>query len=99
MMATQLAMDLPVSLPDDAYAYGARTSGETHGVVLTRSHVVDLILDLAGYTVDRDLGALTLLDVWSSPLGARGTMLRHSAMPSRPTTSTTITLPHHGRQL
>ncbi len=60
-MTTQLSMNFPVSLPANAYAYGERASGETHGVVLTRRHIVDLMLDLAGCTADRDLTALTLL--------------------------------------
>ena len=58
----QIQLPMPTNLPEDAYAYGERTSGETHGVVLTKPHVVDLILDLAGYTADRDLGAMTLLE-------------------------------------
>lgn len=58
----QIQLPMPANLPEDAYAYGERTSGETHGVVLTKPHVVDLILDLAGYTADRDLGAMTLLE-------------------------------------
>lgn len=33
-----------------------------HGEVFTRAWVVDLILDLAGYTVDRDLGALVAVE-------------------------------------
>lgn len=61
-MGVQLSMDLPVALPKDAYAYGERSSGETHGVVLTKRHVVELMLDLAGYTRDRDLTGLTLLE-------------------------------------
>jgi adenine-specific DNA-methyltransferase len=55
-------MNMPVALPPDAYAYGNRTSGELHGVVLTKPHVVSLILDLAGYTSDHDLASLTLLE-------------------------------------
>ncbi len=58
----QLHLDLPIRMPKDAYAYGVRTSGETHGVVLTKPHVVELILDLAGYTADRDLGNMALLE-------------------------------------
>ena len=58
----QLRLNLPVQLPKGAYAYGTRTSGETHGVVLTKPHVVELILDLAGYTADRDLCAVPLLE-------------------------------------
>ncbi|MBI5513489.1 MAG: Eco57I restriction-modification methylase domain-containing protein [Deltaproteobacteria bacterium] len=55
-------MNLPVVLPEDAYAYGQRSDGETHGVVLTKRHVVEFMLDLAGYTVERDLTRLTLLE-------------------------------------
>lgn len=58
----QLQMDLPVILGQDAYQYGTRSSGETHGVVLTKPHIVELVLDLAGYTADRRLSALRLLE-------------------------------------
>lgn len=44
-------------LPDDE----AAENGE-HGEVFTRRWVVDLILDLAGYKPERDLGALTALE-------------------------------------
>ncbi len=60
---TQLS--LPVTshkMPAEAYAYGERSDGQTHGLVLTRPHIVDLMLDLAGYLPDRDLGALSLLE-------------------------------------
>lgn len=58
----QASFDIVSELPSDAYDYGSRSSGETHGVVLTKPHVVSLILDLAGYTVDRDLTKLRLLE-------------------------------------
>lgn len=58
----QASFDMLVDVPPEAYDYGARKSGETHGVVLTKPHVVSLILDLAGYTVDRDLTKLSLLE-------------------------------------
>lgn len=58
----QLSMNIPMSLPSDAYEFGERSSGEVHGVVLTKPHVVELILDLAGYTVDRDLTKIRLLE-------------------------------------
>ncbi|XXY22159.1 Eco57I restriction-modification methylase domain-containing protein [Sorangium sp. So ce216] len=58
----QTNLDLALSLPKSVYDYGERSSGETHGVVLTKPHVVNLILDLAGYTATRDLGALALLE-------------------------------------
>ncbi|MGE0447182.1 MAG: Eco57I restriction-modification methylase domain-containing protein [Vicinamibacterales bacterium] len=58
----QGALDILPTLPGDAYDYGTRSSGESHGVVLTKPHVVSLILDLAGYTPDRDLTELRLLE-------------------------------------
>lgn len=58
----QTTLDLAVTFQQSDYDYGARSSGEAHGVVLTKPHVVDLILDLAGYTVDRDLAAMRLLE-------------------------------------
>lgn len=57
----QLSFDLPLSA-EIAYDYGTRSSGAAHGVVLTKPHVVELILDLAGYTVDRDLTRMRLLE-------------------------------------
>lgn len=59
---SQLQTYLPVQMPKEVYTYGKRASGETHGVVLTKPHVVDLILDLAGYTSDRDLTKVRLLE-------------------------------------
>lgn len=61
-MAAQLQMNLPVTIPPDAYDYGERSSGEVHGVVLTKPHVVDLILDLAGYRAALSLGSMRLLE-------------------------------------
>jgi adenine-specific DNA-methyltransferase len=58
----QLQMNLTPKLPDSMYDYGERASGDTHGVVLTKRHVVDLILSLAGYTTDRPLTRLRLLE-------------------------------------
>lgn len=58
----QQSLSLPVSIPKEAYDYGSRSSGETHGVVLTKPHVVELILGLSGYTDDRDLFTLRLLE-------------------------------------
>lgn len=58
-------MQLTLNLPKQAqhnYDFGVRSSGETHGVVLTKPHIVELILDLAGYTADKNLGAMTLLE-------------------------------------
>jgi len=53
---------IPIQFPKAAYQYGERTSGEIHGVVLTKPHIVESILDLAGYTIDADLGAMRLLE-------------------------------------
>lgn len=50
------------AFPDSHYTVGERTSGLSHGVVMTRPHVVELILDLAGYTPDRPLHKLPLLE-------------------------------------
>lgn len=58
----QLSIDIAPQVPRSAYDYGLRRSGEAHGVVLTRRPVVELMLDLAGYTSDRDLTRLALLD-------------------------------------
>jgi adenine-specific DNA-methyltransferase len=58
----QLSMEFPVSFSKEAYEYGRRSSGETHGVVLTKPHIVELILDLAGYSQDRDLPSMRLLE-------------------------------------
>lgn len=52
----------PIKFAPEAYNYGKRSSGETHGVVLTKPHIVEMILDLAGYTIDRDLAGLRLLE-------------------------------------
>lgn len=60
--SAQLSMDLSVHIPMSAYRYGERSSGDQHGVVLTKPHVVDLILDLAGYVENADLGKRSLLE-------------------------------------
>lgn len=38
------------------------SDGKSHGVVLTKPHIVELILDLIGYTPDRPLHTLRLLE-------------------------------------
>jgi len=58
----QTSLDFPAELDADTYDYGSRSSGETHGVVLTKPHIVELILDLAGYTSDVDLTTMCLLE-------------------------------------
>lgn len=57
-----LPIDLGTTFPRDAYQYGDRTSGETHGVVLTKPHVVRLILDLVGYEPSDSILDKTLLE-------------------------------------
>lgn len=61
-MGFQPSLDLVIEFPKSAYAVGTRSDGETHGVVHTKPHVVELILDLAGYSADVDLGAHQLLE-------------------------------------
>lgn len=58
----QLSLSIAPSLPKEAYAYGSRSDGGTHGLVLTKPHVVELILDLAGYRAELNLAGLTLLE-------------------------------------
>ncbi|MGQ0573813.1 MAG: Eco57I restriction-modification methylase domain-containing protein [Pseudonocardia sp.] len=53
-------MDAP-SLAHDPAAYLVDADGE-HGEVFTRAWVVGLILDLVGYTPDRDLAALRVVE-------------------------------------
>ena len=48
-MRIQQSFNFKVAIPKSAYEYGERNSGEIHGVVLTKPHVVELILDLIGY--------------------------------------------------
>ena len=49
-----MQLGLPIPLGVEAYDYGKTSSGGTHGVVLTKPHVVDLILDLAGPVARQD---------------------------------------------
>lgn len=58
----QIPLSIVPPLPKNAYEYGSRSDGGTHGLVLTKPHVVELILDLAGYRADQNLARLTLLD-------------------------------------
>ena len=60
-MSTQIEL-LPIRFPKEAYQFGQRSDGEIHGVVLTKPHIVDLILDLAVYKSDLDLMAMRLLE-------------------------------------
>lgn len=61
-MPEQLFMNWPLSLPKEAYDYGERSSGEMHGVVLTKKHIVNMILDISGYRDTEDLSQSTFLD-------------------------------------
>lgn len=58
----QLSFEKIARISRDAYDYGQRSSGETHGLVLTKPHVVELILGLAGYAAERDLTETRLLE-------------------------------------
>lgn len=53
------------------YDYGVRASGEAHGVVQTKPHIAQLLLELSGYTTARDLTRLRLLE----PSCGQGTFL------------------------
>lgn len=75
-MSFQPSFDLPFPLDPNAYTFGTRSSGDTHGVVLTKSHIVDLILDLAGYRPTGDLGVQKLLE----PSCGHGAFLRAAAL-------------------
>lgn len=59
---TQQKLNIFPAFSEAHYAVGERSSGLSHGVVMTRGHVVALILDLAGYTADRPLHELPLLE-------------------------------------
>ena len=61
-MASQLSIGFPIHLPKSAYQYGERSSGEVHGVVLTKEHIVNMILDIAGYRASEDLSSTTFLE-------------------------------------
>jgi hypothetical protein len=61
-MARQQSLGFELTVPQHIYEYGERATGETHGVVLTKPHIVQLILDLAKYTPIRNLAELRLLE-------------------------------------
>jgi len=61
-MAHQQSLAFDLALPKQAYEYGKRATGDAHGVVLTKPHIVRLILDLAQYTPNRNLAELRLLE-------------------------------------
>jgi len=59
---TQRELDIFPAFEESHYVVGERSSGLTHGVVMTRPHVVEMILNLAGYIEDRPLHELRLLE-------------------------------------
>ena len=61
-MNLRLPLPLTSPIPNEAYKVGLRSSGESHGVVLTKPHVVELILDIAKYTPNRNLTKIKLLE-------------------------------------
>jgi len=74
-MRSQMTLQFPLAFPAATYAFGERASGESHGVVLTKPHIVELILDLSGYTEHQDLPSMTLLE----PACGRGVFLAAAA--------------------
>lgn len=61
-MTRQQTLGFELTVPQHVYEYGERATGATHGVVLTKPHIVQLILDLAKYTPARNLTKLRLLE-------------------------------------
>lgn len=58
----QFSLDYPVTVAKEAYDYGTRADGGAHGLVLTKPHIVDLILDLCGYLPTTNLTGRRLLE-------------------------------------
>lgn len=58
----QPSLGLDIPFPEGAYDYGIRSGGGSHGLVLTKPHVVDLILDLVDYRAERPLASTRLLE-------------------------------------
>ena len=42
--------------------YGIRASGGRHGDVFTKPQIVDYMLDLVGYTADKDLSSVSIME-------------------------------------
>jgi hypothetical protein len=61
-MARQQSLGFELVVPQHVYEYGQRATGQPHGVVLTKPHIVQLILDLSKYTSNRNLAKLRLLE-------------------------------------
>ena len=53
--------------------YGLRSNGNQHGTVLTRKEVVDFMLDTVGYSPEKDLSNIKVLD----PSGGEGIFIIH----------------------
>jgi len=53
---------IPPSFTPEDYSVGLRSSGESHGVVMTKPHIVSLILDMTGYLSSTRLDRKTLLE-------------------------------------
>ena len=62
-------------LPEPAPGFAVDVNGQ-HGEVFTREWVVELILDLVGYTTDRDLAALTAVEPSCGTGAFLGPMIR-----------------------
>jgi adenine-specific DNA-methyltransferase len=58
----QTSLPFEVAIDRRLYEYGKRTSGEVHGVVLTKRHIVEFILDCVGYVATSDLSQKRLLE-------------------------------------
>ncbi len=57
-----MAVPQQLTLPGGAMSLAESDLGGDHGEVFTRRWVVEFILDLVGYTADRDLGAQVLVE-------------------------------------
>ena len=68
-----------ISPVEAAIAELASSGIEERGAIFTRREVVDFILDLVGYTIDRPLHQLTLLE----PSFGHGDFLLRVAIPQR----------------
>jgi len=61
-MLVELRKEKKKQLDRNLYDFGKRAAGGAHGLVLTKPHIVDLILDLAGYKKGPKLSHLRLLE-------------------------------------
>jgi adenine-specific DNA-methyltransferase len=58
----QLSFDDKLVSGGKDYDFGTRSDGGAHGVVLTKPHIVSLILDLCGYNSKLPLGRMRILE-------------------------------------